>query len=359
MVDWEKSRGHVIAQIWSIRPTWQGFLQERGVGDATEASIGLICSPGIDIPGTLQDWSRMVGDMLFATSNSRPQNIWKVALLDTGMSVCSKSFDSFYAPWSVDQDFDSGNTPGHLESAANLDQHFEQFLGTSGTSSTNAVFPLASPWNDWDYEMFTCPTQTYDNSTNRLLSTYPIVQSSDASGIDNRLLTTPTYIPQPHKLPSPQFHRPAKHGFVEDASGPAKRTKMGKQSSGGRISCPYFKRFPEVFCSRRTCLGPGFDGMNRLNRCGMDFGDSKRLDEHMRALEPCFAVDLRPDQGFISHPQWNEIQTNRKHGVEVEDKWRQIYLVLFPDADPSAIPGPYFNGFATSSDGRIHATNKC
>lgn len=71
--------------------------QPRGTSDfmSGEAST--------TVPGTLQDWSRMVGDMLFATSNSRPQNIWKVALLDTGMSVCSKSFDSFYAPWSVDQ----------------------------------------------------------------------------------------------------------------------------------------------------------------------------------------------------------------------------------------------------------------
>lgn len=125
--------------------------------------------------------------------------------------------------------------------------------------------------NGWDYEISTATTQIYADSG--LLSAHPTVQLSDTSAIDDRLLTTSTYIAQSHKLPSPQFraeevlgavHRPAKHGFVEEPSDPAKRTKMGKQSSGGRISCPYFKRFPEVFCSRRTCLGPGFDGMNRL-----------------------------------------------------------------------------------------------
>ncbi|KAI6502132.1 hypothetical protein MCOR13_005479 [Pyricularia oryzae] len=288
--------------------------------------------------------------------------------------------DLFCSPYSrCDEAEWTGVRRYHLQRAS---------IGTPRQSlKRGCMIPRVAAWpsacvirRDWDYEISTAPTQTCANSG--LLSAHPTFQLSDTSGIDICLLTTPTYIPQPHKLPSPQFraeevlgavHRPAKHGFVEDPSDPAKRTKMGKQSSGGRISCPYFKRFPEVFCSRRTCLGPGFDGMNRLkehlyrthfkkfacSRCGMDFGDNKRLDEHMRALEPCFAVDLRPDQGFMSHPQWNEIQTNRKHGVEVEDKWRQIYLVLFPDADPSAIPGPYFDGFATSSDGRINATNKC
>lgn len=152
-------------------------------------------------------------------------------------------------------------------------------IGTPRQSlKRGCMIPRVAAWpsacvirRDWDYEISTAPTQTCANSG--LLSAHPTFQLSDTSGIDICLLTTPTYIPQPHKLPSPQFraeevlgavHRPAKHGFVEDPSDPAKRTKMGKQSSGGRISCPYFKRFPEVFCSRRTCLGPGFDGMNRL-----------------------------------------------------------------------------------------------
>lgn len=31
-----------------------------------------------------------------------------------------------------------------------------------------------------------------------------------------------------------------------------------------KIACPYFKRYPAEFSTWRTCVGPGFDGMNRM-----------------------------------------------------------------------------------------------
>lgn len=46
----------------------------------------------------------------------------------------------------------------------------------------------------------------------------------------------------------------------DDEHPQAKRRKTEKL----KIACPYMKRYPTEFCSWRTCVGPGFDGMNRM-----------------------------------------------------------------------------------------------
>ncbi|KAI6378378.1 hypothetical protein MCOR25_002246 [Pyricularia grisea] len=376
---------------------------------ATEHSIGLIYLPGIDTPGAVRDIADRHDNLHFASSGSPyTENFWIRFMLGATEAVCSNSFDSFNLPWSAvdpmspefllsdvhsspdsrlgslrSSHLDHDSTSGHLESTIDLNPPFEQLLEMSDTNSTDGALHLPSVWNDWDFESTFVSAHTFANCANTLPPPYQTVEMTDASRVGDCLPTAPAYNTLPHKSASEirveevlvpdqiSIGQPGKHGAGDDPSHSAKRIKLEKQSPGERIACPYFKRFPESFGSRRTCLGPGFDGMNRLkehlhrkhlkkfacDRCGKNLGNNKRLDDHMRALEPCFAVVVQPDQGFMSHPQWNEIQANtRKHGVEVEDKWRQIYLVLFPDANPSAIPGPFFDGFAASQDRKHQVT---
>ncbi|KAI0146150.1 hypothetical protein GGR57DRAFT_506673 [Xylariaceae sp. FL1272] len=146
----------------------------------------------------------------------------------------------------------------------------------------------------------------------------------------------------------------------EDRDGPGdpdpKRQKTGT-SSGLKIACPFMKRYPSRFSSWRTCVGPGFDGFNRMKehlkrrhhkerscgRCLTQFETSRLLEEHVLQVEPCAVIDRPISSGFMSQLKWNEINEKKGTGkTNVLERWRHVYLTLFPDADENAIPGPYF-----------------
>ncbi|KAF3806805.1 hypothetical protein GCG54_00007054 [Colletotrichum gloeosporioides] len=47
--------------------------------------------------------------------------------------------------------------------------------------------------------------------------------------------------------------------------------------------------------------------------------------------------------GFMTQIQSEEISKKRQaHTVPLLQRWKEIYLILFPDADEDTIPGPYF-----------------
>ncbi|KAF4846077.1 hypothetical protein CGCSCA4_v006321 [Colletotrichum siamense] len=123
-----------------------------------------------------------------------------------------------------------------------------------------------------------------------------------------------------------------------------------------KIACPFMKWSPEQFSTWRTCVGPGFDGMNRMKehlkrrhfkehtceRCGDLFESKKMLQEHQRLPISCILKDAPVEDGFMNSTQWDEISRKRSR-CSVEERWKEIYLILFPDTAPAAIPSPYFD----------------
>ncbi|KAF6825884.1 hypothetical protein CPLU01_09974 [Colletotrichum plurivorum] len=116
------------------------------------------------------------------------------------------------------------------------------------------------------------------------------------------------------------------------------------------------KRHPARFRGWRTCFGPGLDGMNRLrehlkrkhfkqhtcSRCGADFKSKEALRGHQRQPIPCPVRASRNEVGFMTQKQWDDICGRRwRRGSSVADRWRGIYVALFPDVDEASVPSPY------------------
>ncbi|TLS31236.1 hypothetical protein PpBr36_03785 [Pyricularia pennisetigena] len=94
---------------------------------------------------------------------------------------------------------------------------------------------------------------------NTLLSADSTIDLDGASGIDNRLLIMPAYTSRPHNLASPKIEK---------------------------------GRHPEEGYPAPTSSG-------NPRRCQTSVGDNNSLDDHMRVLEPCPAMDFQPGQEFI------------------------------------------------------------
>ncbi|KAE9567744.1 hypothetical protein CGMCC3_g16141 [Colletotrichum fructicola] len=138
--------------------------------------------------------------------------------------------------------------------------------------------------------------------------------------------------------------------------GPRPKRLMPDPVEKVKIACPFMKNSPERFSAWRTCVGPGFDGMNRMKehlkrrhfkehtceRCGDLFGSKKALQNHQRLPTPCILRDAPVEEGFLTSTQWDEI-TRKRSRCSLEERWKEIYLILFPDTPPHAIPSPYFD----------------
>ncbi|KAI0385588.1 hypothetical protein F5Y04DRAFT_246221 [Hypomontagnella monticulosa] len=133
-----------------------------------------------------------------------------------------------------------------------------------------------------------------------------------------------------------------------------------------RLACPYYKRYPNKFKRQRTCFGPGFIGIHRLkehlcrrhgspphscNRCLRGFDTPEALSEHQRALSVCSVASDQQVEGKMTAVQQRELQSMRRtRGRTIEDKWREIYRILFPESNPRSIPSPYFEDEETERE---------
>ncbi|KAH9885965.1 hypothetical protein F4778DRAFT_759862, partial [Xylariomycetidae sp. FL2044] len=121
-------------------------------------------------------------------------------------------------------------------------------------------------------------------------------------------------------------------------------------------ACPFYKHDPRAHSGRRSCAGPGWTSIHRLKehiyrihrlpkhtcpRCNKPFDDSKDLSEHLRADTLCEKLNVAPSEG-IDETTEAKLKVRKRHspGVSDEQRWREIYLILFPDANPDATPSP-------------------
>ncbi|TLD30463.1 hypothetical protein PspLS_01902, partial [Pyricularia sp. CBS 133598] len=93
------------------------------------------------------------------------------------------------------------------------------------------------------------------------------------------------------------------------------------------------------------------------SKCNASLRNNKRPENHVRGQGSCLVQEARPEEGKMSQLQWTEIQEITRKHVDGEDKWRRIYLVLFPDIDPLAVPGPDLDGFQDVQNRKNHATD--
>ena len=144
----------------------------------------------------------------------------------------------------------------------------------------------------------------------------------------------------------------------DDENTPNKRrrgsaaTTADSSDSGARFACPFFKHDPERYRNRRTCPGPGWPTVHRMKEhlyrshsqpifcpiCYETFKSDKEQLNHVR-LQQCQTSAPQQIEGIDRETIWTLRKRTTALRLE-EDKWRDVYHVLFPNVPAADIPSP-------------------
>ncbi|KAE8444956.1 hypothetical protein EG329_014083 [Mollisiaceae sp. DMI_Dod_QoI] len=127
-----------------------------------------------------------------------------------------------------------------------------------------------------------------------------------------------------------------------------------------KYSCPYRKHNRRKYNihTHRTCALSWFPNIARLkehlyrthrapvqcHRCTLQFDDQRALKTHIKAKIVCDLVEGEPIEGFDLDIE--ELLRRRKKSSRdqpIEKRWREIYLLLFPDDDSDDLPSPFWD----------------
>jgi hypothetical protein len=142
-----------------------------------------------------------------------------------------------------------------------------------------------------------------------------------------------------------------------EEDGPSKRRRgslatVASSDTSLRFACPFYKHDPIRYRNRRTCPGPGWQTVHRMKehlyrahaqsiycpRCYSMFDADIELSNHLR-MQHCQVSAPQPLEGIDRET----LQALRKRSPALrleEDKWRDVYSLLFPDVANADIPSP-------------------
>ncbi|KAH6972918.1 hypothetical protein BKA56DRAFT_593014 [Ilyonectria sp. MPI-CAGE-AT-0026] len=144
----------------------------------------------------------------------------------------------------------------------------------------------------------------------------------------------------------------------QEENDPKQQKLVGRDvASQRRFACPFFKKNPLHFWEWRSCPGPGWGTTHRVKehlyrshllpitcpRCHEAFESEKTQLEHLTAEKPCQKREKPKLEGVDSSTE--KILRSRKHMQKhnnEEDRWREIYVILFPGTNAESIPNPYY-----------------
>ncbi|RMZ67253.1 Nicotinate-nucleotide diphosphorylase [Pyrenophora seminiperda CCB06] len=155
----------------------------------------------------------------------------------------------------------------------------------------------------------------------------------------------------------------------DDEDGPNKRrrgsgTSIDGSETGARFACPYYKHDPDGYRNRRTCPGPGWATVHRMKEhlyrshsqpivcpiCYATFKSDKEQSNHVR-LQACQRSSPQTIEGIDRETMWTLRKRTTALRLE-EDKWRDVYLVLFPNVPVADIPSPFYDCGSPSETSR-------
>ncbi|KAI1074878.1 hypothetical protein F5B20DRAFT_424500 [Whalleya microplaca] len=193
---------------------------------------------------------------------------------------------------------------------------------------------------------------------------------SSSSGTNTRASNTSS---SPHnqgnKPPDPKGKRrlPDDDNGDGEGNGDRQQPKRSKpdtvedvSDAARKFACPYYqrnrhRRQPNINLPRRACYGPGFVSVHRLKehlyrahiiiccpRCDDSFDSDDSLRKHMIQDPPCRVKAKQQREGIDSTKE--KLLRGRKKEFKSkteEDKWRYVYMILFPADNPQDLPTPY------------------
>ncbi|KAI0102793.1 hypothetical protein GGR51DRAFT_279771 [Nemania sp. FL0031] len=129
--------------------------------------------------------------------------------------------------------------------------------------------------------------------------------------------------------------------------------------SSNKFACPFSKHDRKVHRNIKDwkcCLGPGPGWeINRLKehlyrkhsakyqcpRCLDEFEDDSKLHQHYRSPTPCPINNNGPGTGRIGAHEVNQLK-KKSRGLSDEEKWKNMYRIIFRLESTADIPSPYF-----------------
>ncbi|EGO60027.1 hypothetical protein NEUTE1DRAFT_80650 [Neurospora tetrasperma FGSC 2508] len=154
-----------------------------------------------------------------------------------------------------------------------------------------------------------------------------------------------------------------KHAAEDDGDHDGRR-KRQKVDDGRKFAYPFFKRNARKYSKWTSCPGPGWEEIHRVKyaiptgnyathlyrrheliqcpRCWSTHKNNKSLVAHLQTDPSC---EKQPNLSIVDGvtPEQKEKLLSRKktHGdMTDEEKWRHMYMILFPDDDKDSIPSP-------------------
>ncbi|KAK1656293.1 hypothetical protein BDP81DRAFT_19313 [Colletotrichum phormii] len=122
------------------------------------------------------------------------------------------------------------------------------------------------------------------------------------------------------------------------------------------LACPYLKYDPSTYSQRRGCRGAAFPSTHRLKehlhrthrqkpncpRCRSLFKTEAEVGNHLKAQALCKVILGDGDvEGFDAAQEKLLKSKKRRKGVDTEeDKWREIFKILFPGHQD--VPDPFY-----------------
>ncbi|KAK3939249.1 hypothetical protein QBC46DRAFT_316115 [Diplogelasinospora grovesii] len=124
-------------------------------------------------------------------------------------------------------------------------------------------------------------------------------------------------------------------------------------NGGSMFACPFCKHDPDRYKTVKTCCGPGWINVHRVkehiyrrhsskgfcHRCGDHFENDDELKRHQRKETPCKLRTVNVPEG-ITDEQEKQLRARAKASCSEEEKWRDMYKIIFPD---TKVPSPFYD----------------
>lgn len=198
----------------------------------------------------------------------------------------------------------------------------------------------------------TTPTLTKTNLTSSTLSA--VTRQDLDSGYGSQSNTSNVDKTSRKRANEAGHQIPPKSDTTNKNASPPPRKKPRRRrcdTVNPRLACPFYVRNPH-HCKRDSCVRSGFPSIHRLKehlervhlyytceRCGVVFWGNatgtQDLAMHQRNTQPCQLVEKpSPEISGLSHATF-EVMRSKKGaaGKSVEERWREIYRLIFADAD--------------------------
>ncbi|KAK1513539.1 uncharacterized protein CCOS01_14481 [Colletotrichum costaricense] len=244
--------------------------------------------------------------------------------------------------------------------AANLSQQPIQQASTSGPSQDsqgNGLQDSSVPVPGTSHEDPGSNTKVTSSSPDEAVIAEPGTTKSKVESIDVRPYPEADVQSTSLAASIPDTWKPQESWIDREAIGTTNEASSLTQSAKrALLACPYIKHDPLRYSQRRGCRGAAFPNTSRLKehlhrthrqkpncpRCRGIFKTELEVIDHLQAQSLCKVVQDEGDvEGFDAAQEKLLRSKKRRKGVDTEeDKWEEIFKILFPDQKD--VPGPFY-----------------